>query len=168
MNCCDVEANYKGKYVACVKQYVPPDRREERCRHCKRMLEQFDQQDFLKFWYSDEAHFGWKQRSMGRQYISRQPGERYEPWNIREAPAPEEVDDEKVHIWGCIGLGFQSQLVRYRPNNKNGKMSQRVYLEQILEPHVGRWLEEGRDFWLEEDNDSGHGGGSSSNIVRKN
>jgi hypothetical protein len=36
-------------------------------------------------------------------------------------------------------------------------MTQRVYIDQILEPIVKPWLERGDDFVLEEDNDSGHG-----------
>ncbi|KAF1946295.1 hypothetical protein EJ02DRAFT_496461 [Clathrospora elynae] len=51
------------------------------------------------------------------------------------------------------------------PGNKNGKLSLKVYRDQILEPIVKPWLERGDSFILEEDNDSGHGGGSSSNIV---
>ncbi|KAK4198064.1 hypothetical protein QBC40DRAFT_179567 [Triangularia verruculosa] len=38
-------------------------------------------------------------------------------------------------------------------------MSLKVYRDQILEPVVGQWLREGHSFVLEEDNDSGHGGG---------
>jgi hypothetical protein len=45
-------------------------------------------------------------------------------------------------------------------------MLQRVYIDQILEPIVKPWLEEGQDFVLEEDGDSGHGP-SKKNIVRE-
>ena len=45
-------------------------------------------------------------------------------------------------------------------------MSQGVYLDQILKPHVKPWLDSGEDFFLVEDNDSGHGGRSDSNIVK--
>jgi hypothetical protein len=37
--------------------------------------------------------------------------------------------------------------------------------DQILEPVVKKWLENDLPFILKEDNDSGHGGGSESNIV---
>ncbi|KAK3339929.1 hypothetical protein B0T25DRAFT_560916 [Lasiosphaeria hispida] len=139
------EAGYK-KCVACVRPYVPPDRAEERVCHCRIMLEELDQADFLKNRYSEESHFGWKQKPMGRRYVSRKRGTRYEPRNVREAPAEEEPSDRHAHVWGCIG--------------------QRVYLDTILKPYVGVWLEEGdRDWRLEEDNDSGHGP-SAHNIVR--
>ena len=44
-------------------------------------------------------------------------------------------------------------------------MSQRVYIDSILEPTVKPWIEAKHDFVLEEDGDSGHGLGKS-NIVR--
>ena len=44
-------------------------------------------------------------------------------------------------------------------------MSQRVYIDQTLNPIVKPWFDQGQDFVLEEDGDSGHGPGKS-NIVR--
>ena len=52
------------------------------------------------------------------------------------------------------------------PSNTNGKMSQRVYIDQILKPVVKPWLEAGHDFVLEEDGDSGHGPSRKHNIVK--
>lgn len=156
--------NY-GKYVAEVKQYTPANICTLRCSYCRKMLEEYDQSDFLTFRYSDESHFSNKQKAVGRRYISRKRGQRYEPRNLREDPAPEEPTDEKVHCWACIGYGFKSPLVRYRAGNQNGKMTQKVYLEEILQPHVGEWLARGENFVLEEDNDSGHGT-SARNIVK--
>jgi hypothetical protein len=45
-------------------------------------------------------------------------------------------------------------------------MSQQVYIHSILEPHVLPELQNGVDFVLEEDGDSGHGP-SKNNIVRQ-
>ncbi len=45
-------------------------------------------------------------------------------------------------------------------------MSHRVYIDQILEPIIKPWLENGEQFVLEEDGDSGHGSKSKTNIVR--
>jgi hypothetical protein len=47
-------------------------------------------------------------------------------------------------------------------------MSLEAYRDQILKPIVKPWLKRGDDFVLEEDNDSGHGGGASKkeNIVK--
>lgn len=38
----------------------------------------------------------------------------------------------------------------------NGKMCQRVYIDQIFEPIVRPWIDAHHDFVLEEDGDSGH------------
>ena len=46
-------------------------------------------------------------------------------------------------------------------------MSQKVYMEQILQPIVSQWLSDRWHFTLEEDNDSGHGTRNYSNIVAK-
>ena len=46
-------------------------------------------------------------------------------------------------------------------------MTHKVYRNQILEPVVKPWIESGRQFVLEEDGDSGHGGGNKENIVKK-
>jgi hypothetical protein len=73
---------------------------------------------------------------------------------------------KKVHTWAAIGRVFKSDLVFYDVGNTNGKMTQRGYIDQILEPVVKPWLEHGDHFVLEEDGDSGHGPGKS-NIVRK-
>lgn len=162
-------ADHRGIYkrIGEVEGWTSPADRDQICAHCRTMLEKYDERDFLLFRYTDECHFGWKQRRIGRLYISRKRGERDEPKNIREAPPVEdEVHDERVHTWGGVGLDFKSDLIRYYPSNKNGKMSQRVYVDQILKPYVSRWLEEGREWILFEDNDSGHGGRSESNIVR--
>lgn len=65
-----------------------------------------------------------------------------------------------------MGDNFKSDMTFYRvPGNTNGKMSQQVYIDQILEPIVKPWLMAGHDFALEEDGDSGHGP-SKHNIVR--
>ena len=50
-------------------------------------------------------------------------------------------------------------------------MSLQVYRDKILEKVVGPWLDRGDKFVLEEDGDSGHGGGNSKggrlNIVKE-
>lgn len=52
------------------------------------------------------------------------------------------------------------------PGNTNEKMSQKAYIDQILERMVKPWLERSDDFCLEENDDSGHDSGKN-NIVRK-
>ena len=83
-------------------------------------------------------------------------------------PEPAEEDKKRVYAWAAVGYDFKSDLVWYdNPNNTNGKMSLKVYKDQILEPVVKEWIESGERFVLEEDNDSGHGTGQKKgNIVR--
>jgi hypothetical protein len=65
-----------------------------------------------------------------------------------------------------MGYDFKSDIRYYNVSgNANEKMSQRVYIDQILKPVVKSWLDQGHDFVLEEDGDSGHDSGKS-NIVR--
>lgn len=76
----------------------------------------------------------------------------------------------KLHWWAAVGYDFKSDITFYStPGNDNGKLSHRVYIDQILEPIVLPWLEHGDDFVLEEDGDSGHGYNptGSANIVTK-
>ncbi|KAF1976439.1 hypothetical protein BU23DRAFT_630291 [Bimuria novae-zelandiae CBS 107.79] len=61
---------------------------------------------------------------------------------------------------------FKSPLVFYNINtNTNRKITQRAYIDQILEPIAKPWIKHQPSFVLEEDRDSGHGT-SKSNIVR--
>jgi hypothetical protein len=74
---------------------------------------------------------------------------RYAKEMLKKYPEPEDwyrvrFSDEVHFGWGAQG---------------------RLRIDQILEPIVKLWLDEGQDFVLEEDGDSGHGP-SKSNIVR--
>jgi hypothetical protein len=99
--------------------------------------------------------------------IIRRPGERYCENCIQTNPDQKDTDKKRVHAWGAIGFNFQSPLVFYDiPSNSNGKMTQKAYINQILEPIVKPWIDAGHDFVLEEDGDSGHGPPrSTGNIV---
>ena len=62
-----------------------------------------------------------------------------------------------------MGYNFKSDIHFYDvPGNMNGKMSQHMYINQILEPIVKLWLDAGEKFVLEEDEDSGHGPGKAN------
>src|SRR5438876_9879461 len=108
-----------------------------------------------KIWFSDEVHFGWRSVG-GREMISRQRGHRYSPGSIRELPKEEDTEEPRVHCWSSVGWNHKSDLIRFFTPNSVGKMSQQVYIEQILKPVVQPWIKEGRDFILLDDNDSGH------------
>jgi hypothetical protein len=69
----------------------------------------------------------------------------------------------------AAGYDFNLQeLVFYDvESNKNGKVTQQVYRDVILEPIMKPWLQAGQLFWLEEDRDSGHGPKDNNNIIRQ-
>ena len=72
---------------------------------------------------------------------------------------------KKIHCWAAVGYRFKSPLVFYDvASNTNGKMTQKAYISQILDPVVKPWIRDQQDFVLEEDRDSGHGT-SQHNIV---
>ncbi len=123
-------------------------------------------QDWTHVRWSDEVHFGYGPQRTLR--IIRRPGERYCTDCIQEKNEPEERHKKRWHCWAMVGWNYKSELVFYEvPTNKNGKMSQRVYIDSILTPHVLPDLEKGVDFVLEEDGDSGHGSADNNNIVRR-
>lgn len=119
-------------------------------------------EDWYRVLFSDEVHFGYGPQ--GKLHIIRKPGERYCQDCIQEADEPDENDKKRQDCWAAAGHNFKSDIYFYEvPTNSNGKMSQKIHLEQILKPIVKPWIEAGQDF--EEDNNSGHGPGKS-NIVR--
>ncbi len=120
--------------------------------------------------FSDECHFGYGPSK--KSWIIRKPGTRYCPdcLQLDKNREPSEKEKKRFHVWAAVGYNFRSDLVFYDvPGNKNGKMSQRVYRDNILEPIVKPWIQDARQkgysFTLEEDGDSGHGHGSETNIV---
>ncbi|KAK5634081.1 hypothetical protein RRF57_009795 [Xylaria bambusicola] len=123
--------------------------------------------------YSDEVHF--KFGPEGKVNIIRQRGERYCIDCIHHRQRPTEAEDRQVCLsaWAAIGWNFKSQLVWYTVNdgngngNGNGAITLQAYRDQILEPVVKKWIDEGHDFILEENGASGHGGNSDNNIVRQ-
>jgi hypothetical protein len=117
--------------------------------------------------FSDEVH--WAVGPEGKVRIIRKPGERLCSDCIQHSlDREQEKENERQHSWAAVGYNFKSVLNFHTTTSKNGKMSLQVYRDQILEPLVKPWLEQGHDFVLEEDNDSGHGGGPSKkwNIVK--
>lgn len=73
----------------------------------------------------------------GKLCIIRKLGERCCPDCIQEEKEPEEKDNKRHHCWAAVGHGFKSDIYFYEvPGNTNGKMSQRVSIDQILQPVV--------------------------------
>jgi hypothetical protein len=156
------------KCVACQRGWVSKDLAERRVEFAKRMLVKYPNPDqWKRVRFSDEVHFSLGPQ--GKLMIIRKPGERYCRNYIQEEREPEEIDKKKLHAWAAVGFNFKSELVFYTiPSNSNGKMTIKVYAEEILEKHVKSWLDRGDDFVLEEDRDSSHGIGSKSKNAKDN
>ncbi|KAK3176834.1 hypothetical protein OEA41_008159 [Lepraria neglecta] len=74
----------------------------------------------------------------------------------------------KVHGWAVIGYNFKSSMLFYTVKAKNGAITNKAYIEQILEVEVKRWIERGDRFILEQDVASGHGGTGGSEAKFRN
>ncbi|PNP57750.1 hypothetical protein FNYG_15181 [Fusarium nygamai] len=113
--------------------------------------------------FSSECHWGFGDE--GQLYIARKPGTADEPSNLQESRAPTKKQRKRVHGWAAIGYDFKSDLYLYDiATNGNGKMTQQVYLNNILKPFIRELRNRGRYFVLEEDGDSGHGLGKNNPV----
>lgn len=143
--------------VACRKGWCNPSTAKDRIEFAKIMLQRYPEPDDWKpVRFSDEVHFGYGPSQTN--YIIRKPGQRYCADCIAEKPPPEQKSTRREHAWAAIGFDFKSDIMLYDAKSPNGKMSHEVYVNQILEPVVKKWLQRGDVFVLEEDGDSGHGG----------
>ena len=158
------DMNYR-KCIACQRGWVNQKTAQRRLEWARYMLEKYPEpDDWKRVRFSDECHFGWGDQQKLR--IIRKPGQRYCYDCIQERDEPNPKDRKRFHVWAAVGYNFKSDIIFYNVStNSNGKMSQRVYIDQILEPIVKPWIETGHNFALEEDGDSGHGPGKG-NIVR--
>ncbi|KAI8631766.1 hypothetical protein F5Y19DRAFT_421936 [Xylariaceae sp. FL1651] len=154
------------KCNACVKFWTNKDTVDKRLTWALQRLHDHDMdRDFYrKIRYSDAIHF--KFSPGGQVQVIRKANQQYCPGCIQDRTRPKDTGDRSVCInaWACIGYGFKSPLVWYEVNC-NGNITPQAYLDQILKPYVGQWLQEGQDFILE-DGGGGHGGDSENNVIR--
>jgi hypothetical protein len=158
------------KCIACTKGWVSQQVAKKRVEFCEtHLVLKPESEDWHDVRFSDEVHC--RVGPQGKLQIIRQPGERYCSDCIQEQLNwDDEREWETSHIWAAVGYNFKSDLTFYNtPGNKNSKLSLKVYRNDILELIVKPWLTDlkQKPFILEEDNDSGHGGGSHNNIVAK-
>ena len=153
------------KCIAYLKSWTPPSTAKRRLAYAQKMLQKYPTPEHWKHVrFNDEVHFGRGPQSKLR--IICKPGQQYCHDCIQYQDNPDKKDQKQFHCWAAMGYDFKSDIVFYNvPSNTNGKMSQQVYIDAILEPVVQSWLNAGQTFVLEEDRDSGHGT-SKSNIVR--
>ena len=122
----------------------------------------------LEYWhhvrFSDEVHFEYG--PLDKLRIIRKPGKRYCPDCIQDDKEPNKKDKKRHHCLTAIGYNFKSDIYFYKVSeNTNGKISQKIYIDQILEPMVKSWIDTYHDFILEKDGDLSHEQGKS-NIIR--
>ncbi len=156
--------NYR-KCIACKKGQINEKTARDRKTWAQTIKEKYPKpEDWYRVRFSDEVHFGYGLQ--GKLCIIRKSGEQYCPDCIQEEKESEEKDKKRHHYWATVGHDFQSDIYFYEvPGNTNGKMSQRVYIDQILQLIVKPWIKAYHDYVLEEDSDLGHGLGKS-NIVQ--
>jgi hypothetical protein len=153
------------KCLACRKGWVNKATATNRKQYAELMYSRYPHKtDWYHVRFSDEVHIGLGPQ--GHLRIIRKPGERYCTDCIQHANEPNEQDKKKLHAWAAIGYCFKSPLIFYNiESNTNGKMTQKAYIDQILNPIVKPWIQHHKSFVLEEDRDSRHGT-SDHNIVR--
>lgn len=118
--------------------------------------------DWKNVIFLDEVHFGWSDE--GQLHIKRRIGARDEPQHIQHPREPYDKDRKRHYCWAYVGWNRKSEMIFYDSGNANGKMTQKAYIEQILEPHVLPLLKENPDLVLFDDGDSRHGPGKSNPV----
>ena len=153
-----------GKRLACVKGHQSNRSKEHRVELATRMLAEYpEKENWRHIRFSDKIHFGYGPEDQLRKI--RKPSIRYRYDNLQHRLSTSKDDKHPLrkHCWAAVGYNFKSDIIFYDvPTNKNGKMTQKVYIDFILELVVKPWLEEKQEFVLEEDSDSGHGTGKAN------
>jgi hypothetical protein len=152
------------KCLACKKGWMSQKAAARRVEYARTKLSLHPEEDYqLYVRFSDEMHSGFG--SEHTLHIIRRPGERYCPDCVQHAPEPDEKDKKRQDLWAAAGYNFKSHITFYEVHtNSNGKTSQQVYRDVILQSIVKPWLDASQRFILEEDGDSGHGPGRQ-NII---
>jgi glutaredoxin-related protein len=115
--------------------------------------------------FSDERHFSYESQKKIR--IIRKSSQRYCQNCLQETNESIEKNLKKKHAWAAVNHNFKSDIRLYDvSSNTNEKMSQRIYIDQILKLVVKSCLDRDDDFCLKEDDDSNHDT-DKNNIVRK-
>ncbi len=124
-----------------------------------------DEQNWFSVRFSNEMHFNYESQRKIR--IIRKSSQRYCQDCFQETNESTEKHLKKKHVWASMSHNFKSDIRFYDvSSNTNEKMSQRVYIDQILKLVFKSWLDRDDDFCLKEDNDSEHDI-NKNNILRK-
>lgn len=131
------------KCLACQRGWQSPRSCANRMEYARIKLEKYPEpEDWDRVCWSDEVHFGWGAQRQLR--IIRKPGKRYCVDCVQHREEPKAKDEKRFHSWAAVGYNFKSNIIFYDvPRNTNGKMSIKVYRDQMLKPVVKPWLMEG-------------------------
>lgn len=111
----------------------------------------------------DEIHLWYNPKSKLR--IISKSKEQYCFDSIKEDKKPNKNDNKRHHIWASLSYDFKFDICFDEvPRNTNNKMSQRAYIDQILQSILKPWIEAYHNFILKEYSDLSNGLGKS-NIV---
>jgi hypothetical protein len=154
--------NYR-KCVAYRKEWVNERTARRRVEWVTVMIKRyFEKTHWNRVRFSDEVLFEWDLQD--KLFVIRQFDERYCQDCIPHADEFDAKDVKRHHCRTTVNHDFKSDIYFFNvSNNVSEKMSQRVYINQILKLIMKSWSN--HDFVLEEDNDSDHDS-SKSNIVR--
>ena len=127
-----------SKYVSAPKKFLPVPLKEKRREWAKIMYAKYrNPEDWDRVRFSDEVYAGYSPE--GHLWIARKRRKamRYRWDNIQHRDPPPGKQRPWVYAWAAIGYNFKKKLIFYKvPTNSNGKLNHRVYIDQILEPHV--------------------------------
>jgi len=149
------------KHDAAIAEDLPDRTKRDRVEWASAMLAK---RHTVELWknvrFSDEFHAGFGPEGQLKIIRKRGNGMRGRFDNIQHVKKPTDTQAiGKVHAWGAIGWNFKSPLIYYEVKDKDGSITHKAYIEQILDVEVIKWIKRGNDFVLEEDGASGHGGG---------
>jgi hypothetical protein len=154
------------KCIACKKNRVSESTIKRRFEWITFMKEKyFDEENRFSVRFSDEMHFNYESQKKIR--IIRKSSQRYCQDCLQKTNESTEKHLKKKHVWASVSHNFKSNIRFYDfSSNINEKMSQRIYMNQILKLIVKSWLDRDDDFCLKKDDDSEHDI-NKNNIVRK-
>ena len=139
------------KCIACTRGWVNEKTARDRMNWATVMPEKCPQpENWHRVRFSGEVHFGYG--TQGKHRIIRKAGMRYGQDCIEQVHELTGKDKKRYHCCAAVGHSFRSDIHFCEvPGNTNGKMSQQVYINKILEPIVKPWLQAHQDFVSEED-----------------
>ena len=150
-----------SEHIAAQQEEHPPERQEERVQWCDIQLKKRPHgKNWKDVLWCDELH--WKTGPRHKRKIKRRrgKGERDRVTNTQydkhRKQEPEEVKKErKFHLFCVVGYDF-AWCMPYETSHSNGKMTSKVFIQEILPKLQSELLSRGGEWTLYMDRDSSH------------